>query len=232
MHLALFDENNHLMAVKTKFATDYGGKLMRLINIIKIITTTAIMTAAVGTAHAAKGGNKDKGNPDGGFIDAVFSAASSDPYIPYVESNSADTKGQMVFYGHMNMSQFTGTWDHPDDEDVIECSADGLREYDDDLTEGIIVIYPQESLDYENGAELKFWYRDVLESGKEIQHLLTMQGQFLGNWPPSEASSMTTVSLRSWKFSAENRKAQRQDCSGEFDLPDEVESLKVTITRE
>ena len=203
---------------------------MKPINVIKILATAAIMTAAVGPAHAAQGGNKDKGNPDGGFIDAVYSAVSSDPYIPYVESNSADTKGQIVFYGHMDMSIFTGTWDSGG-----ECSMDDL--YDDDkedgLIEGIIVIFPQDSKN-PGSAELRFWYRNVLESGKEIQHLLTMQGEFddRDNWPPSETDRVNTVLLDYWEFGAENRKAQRQDCSGSSGFAPGVGPWEVIVTRE
>ena len=49
-----------------------------------------------------------------------------------------------------------------------------------------------------------------------VQHLLTMQGYFeeLDNWPPSESNERNRVILNYWEFAAENRKAQRQVCSG------------------
>ena len=190
---------------------------MKLSNIIKITTATAIMATAVGTVHAAKGGNKDKGDPAGGFIDAVFIVDSLAPPIPPIASKSADTKGQIVWYGEMDLSLFEGSFGNG-----TPCS--------NGLLEGTIVMYPQ-STKNPVAAELIFWYRDILESGNSVTHLLTMQGQFdePGNWPPSEADPQTTVTLNYWEFAAENRKAQRQDCSGSSDFP--AGPWTVTVTR-
>ena len=198
---------------------------MKLNNFIKITTATIIMASTIGNTHAGNGRNKDKNeDPTGGFIDAVFIADSLAPVIPPVASNSADSKGQIVFYGEMDLSMFTGTYDNG-----VPCSP-GLEDGASGLSEGIIVIYPQSTRN-PGSAELIFWYRDVLQSGDEIQHLLTMQGRFVqaDNWPPSEAVPQNTVELNYWEFAAENRKAQRQDCSGSSEYP--VGPWSVTVSR-
>lgn len=181
---------------------------MKLNDMIKITTAAMTMALAFNTAHAAKGGNKGGGGSDeengGGASTAVVALDSFSPYIPLVISNSVDRGGQAVFYGQMDLSEFPGKYDNG-----TACS--------NGLLDGIIVIYPQSSKNPQ-AAEMIFWYNDVLESGESITHLLTMTGQFdePGNWPPTAADPETTVTLEYWEFAAENRKAQRQDCSGSY----------------
>jgi hypothetical protein len=181
---------------------------MKAGNIIKITIAAVMLVTAAGSVQAAKGGNKDKSDPEGGYIDAVYMVDSTSPVIPPVASNSADAKGQIVFYGQMDISEFEGTWDSGS-----PCFNPGMRD-------GIIVMYPQSTKNPQK-AELIFWYKRELFSGDTIQHLLTMQGEFdePGNWPPTEADPTTTVTLNYWEFAAENRKAQRQDCAGSSDIP-------------
>ena len=190
---------------------------MKLSRTINTITIAVLLTSAAGSAFAAKGGKKNNdGDDSGGFIDAVFMVDSLAPEIPPVESNSADSKGQVVFYAGkdtvaadgMDLSEFTGgSYDNG-----TPCS-NGWRD-------GTLVIYPQSSRN-PGAAEVIFWYRDELESGDEVTHLLTMQGTFdePGNWPPSAANPVTTITLNYWEFAAENPKGQRQDCSGSSDFP-------------
>ncbi len=191
------------------------------------ITTVVLITASVaGNAIAGKGGNKDKGGDDsGGFIDATFIVDSSAPSIPPVASNSADSKGQLVFYAGDNTVAADGM-----DLSLFEGSYDNGTPCSNGFLDGIIVIYPQSSRN-PGSAELILWYSDDLESGDEVTHLLTMQGTFdePANWPPSEEDPQTTITLNYWEFAAENRKAQRQDCSGSSDFP--AGPWTVTVTR-
>ena len=192
----------------------------------KITTAALIVAMAAGNANAGKGGNKDKdGDDSGGFIDAVFIVDSSAPSIPPVASNSADSKGQIVFYAGDDTVAADGM-----DLSLFEGSYDSGTPCSNGFLDGIIVIYPQSTRN-PGSAELIFWYRDDLESGDEVTHLLTMQGTFDDptNWPPSEAKPQTTITLNYWEFAAENRKAQRQDCSGSSDFP--VDPWTVTVTR-
>jgi len=192
---------------------------MKLSTFVKITSTFIILATAAETAQAAKGGNKNGGgDPSGGYIDAVFIVDSLSPPIPPVDSNSADTKGQVVWYGQMDLGDFEGTWDSGG-----ICQHQGLRD-------GIIVMYPQ-STKNPLSAELIFWFSAQLETGDSVTHLLTMQGQFdePDNWPPSADDPQTTVTLNYWEFAAENRKAQRQDCAGSSDFP--AGPWTVTVTR-
>jgi len=192
---------------------------MKLSNFASITAALFILGMASGSVYAAKGGNKNSGgDPSGGYIDAVFIVDSLDPPIPPVASNSADTKGQVVWYGQMDLSQFEGTWDSGG-----VCFHEGLRD-------GIIVIYPQSSKSPLN-AELIFWFNAPLESDDSVTYLLTMQGQFdePDNWPPSVDDPQTTITLNYWEFAAENRKAQQQDCAGSSDFP--AGPWTVTVTR-
>jgi hypothetical protein len=181
---------------------------MKLSHSIKITTAAIAMALAFNTAHAAKGGNKgnDSGEEDntGGVSTASVALESTSPYIPLILSNSVDRAGKAVFYGQMDLSEFPGSYDNG-----TACS--------NGLLDGIIVIYPQSSKNPQ-AAEMIFWYPDTLESGEQITHLLTMTGKFdePGNWPPTAADPETTVTLEYWEFAAENRKAQRQDCSGSY----------------
>ncbi|NIP70631.1 MAG: hypothetical protein GTO04_16055 [Planctomycetales bacterium] len=90
------------------------------------------------------------------------------------------------------------------------------------------MIYPQSSTN-PLAAEMIFWYEDVLQSGDAVTHLLTMTGHFdePDNWPPAID---TTVTLEYWEFAAENRKAQRQDCSGSYEF-DGAGPWTVTVSR-
>jgi hypothetical protein len=184
------------------------------------ITAVAILMAlAINPAHGGNNGNNGNGGGGGGGGDdggvgnsnALVSLDSASPYIPKVESESFDNKGQVVFYGYMDLREFPGSYNNGD-----TC----LRE--EVLTEGIIVIHP-DSKSSPEAAELIFWYRDVLDSGEPTQHLLTMAGIFdeRDNWPPTADDPSTTVTLEYWKFAAENRKAQRQDCAGSYDYTGE-----------
>ena len=200
---------------------------MKLSKIINTTTVILLLASTASSAFAAKGGKKNNdGDDSGGFIDAVFMVDSLAPQIPPVASNSTDSKGQMVFYAG----------DDTDAEDGMDLSEFTGGSYDNGTScinywrDGILVIYPQSSRN-PGAAELIFWYRDELESGDQVTHLLTMQGTFdePGNWPPSEADPETTITLNYWEFAAENRKAQRQDCSGSSDFP--AGPWTVTVTR-
>ena len=184
---------------------------MKLINTIKIMTAVIIMAIASNPAQAAKGGNgKDKGGGGGGDdggvgnSNALVSLNNVNPDIPYVESESFNNNGQVVFYGQMDLSLFPGSYNNGD-----AC--------DKDLTDGIIVIQPRSNTNPQ-AAELIFWYNDTLDSDETATHLLTMTGTFdnLDNWPPTAEDIYSSVTLEYWEFAAENRKAQRKDCSGKY----------------
>lgn len=197
---------------------------MKLSTIIQTLSVTIILGLAAGAAqahhkagHGAGGGGGDDGaGPD----DSVFTVESVEPYIPLVESHSADPHGQIVFYGQLDLSLFDGTW-----QSGGACFHEGLKD-------GIIVIYPQ-SKQNPLAAELIFWFPAALESGDIVTHLLTMQGVFdePDNWPPAADDPATTVTLNYWEFAAENRKAQRQDCAGESDFPAGPWSVTVTLVQ-
>ncbi len=189
----------------------------------KIITTAASILALAATSTifamppGGNGGGKDKEDPDGGYIDAVFTVESVSPPIPYVTSSSADSKGQIVYYGAMDVSQFPGFWDSGE-----PCEHLGLRQ-------GTVVIYPESSRN-PGKAELLFWFKAEVASGDTVQHLLTMRGTFdePANWPPSVDDPYTSITLNEWEFSAENKKAQRQDCAGRSDFPAGPWTVNVT----
>jgi hypothetical protein len=207
MHIAQLIEKNHILAAPANFVHFFGDQAMNAQNSIKIISAAIIIALATGNAFAAKGGNKggnDGGSDDdgGGGSTTTFALESISPYIPLVTGGIQ--RGQGVFYGQMDLSEFPGTYDN-----LTSCS--------NGLLDGIIVIYPQSSKNPQ-AAEMIFWYDDALQSGDAITHLLTMTGKFdePGNWPPTAANPETTVTLEYWEFAAENRKAQRQDCSGSY----------------
>jgi hypothetical protein len=197
--------------------------------LLKITTATLILGMAANPAYAAKGGKGKGGGGDGdddggpGIQNASVSLESISPYIPSVVSQSFDNKGQVVFYGAMDLSEFPGTYDNGDDDEGNDLNCTKLAT--DGPTEGIIVIYPQSSKNPQ-AAEMIFWYSDVLENGESAQHLLTMTGQFVSdaqgnlNWPPT-AAEPTDIELEYWEFAAENRKAQRQDCEGSYNYTGE-----------
>lgn len=192
---------------------------MKLNNAIKITTAALLITLATCPAYGGNGNGKgngggdDGGNDPGGISNARVYLEQDNPGIPYVESESFDNKGQVVFYGHMNLKGFNGQYNN----------GDPCIRYDEP-TEGIIVIHPLSNNNPE-AAELIFWYRDILDSGDTIQHLLTMTGTFedSNDWPPA---GETTVRLETWEFSAENKKAQRQDCAG-----DGIDDYEIVVTR-
>jgi hypothetical protein len=183
---------------------------MKLINTIQIMTAAIIMAIATNPAQAAKGGNgKDKGGggDDGGVgnSNALVYLNNVSPEIPYVESESFNNNGQVVFYGQMDLSEFPGSYNNGD-----ACPKG--------MTEGIIVIQPR-SNNNPQAAELIFWYNDTLDSDETATHLLTMTGPFEepANWPPTAEDIDSSVTLEYWEFAAENRKAQRKDCAGKYD---------------
>ena len=66
-------------------------------------------------------------------------------------------------------------------------------------------------------AQLLYWFQSRLESGGDpVTHKFVMEGIFdeQDNWPP-EVGSTTSLSFYSWEVIAENKWAQRQDCSGD-----------------
>ena len=87
---------------------------MKLNQTLKITTTLILMALVASTAHAAKknppkGGGGDGG---GGTQNALVSLESVSPYIPYIESQSFDNKGQVVLYGEMDLLYFEGRYNN------------------------------------------------------------------------------------------------------------------------
>jgi hypothetical protein len=191
-------------------------KTRNIITAAAIMITLATTSSTFALPAGGNGGGNGGGN-DKGPVDATFTAESVSPPIPYVTSNSADAKGQIVYYGAMDLSQFLGSWDSG-----AACGHLGLRE-------GIVVIYPESSRN-PGKAELIFWFNAQLASGDSVTHLLTMRGTFdePANWPPSVDDPYTSITLNEWEYAAENKKAQRQDCSGVSDFPAGPWTVNVT----
>lgn len=185
---------------------------MKLNQTIKIMTAVILMAIITSTAHAAKKPPKGGGSDGGGAgnQNALVSLESSSPHIPYVESQSFDNKGQVVFYGHMNLSEFEVSYDNGE-----LCAYDQTAE---DLTNGIFVIHPISSTN-PGAVEMTFRFSGFLDNDEQAAHILSMTGSFdePPNWPPTVDDPETTLTFEYWEMAAENRKAQRKDCSGSRD---------------
>jgi hypothetical protein len=191
---------------------------MKLSKLATISTLTLILATISNPVLAAPGGNGGGngggnngggGKEDEGPAGIVLVVESTDPLIlssipgpNEIQSHNVSSQGQAVFYDvFMDMSQFEG-------------NLDSGPICDHDIRDGILVIEPKSK----SGpvAQLLFWFNSELESLDGVTHLFRMEGIFvdLQNWPPAPGTS-TLVEFDSWMFSAENRKAQRQDCAGE-----------------
>jgi hypothetical protein len=184
---------------------------MKLNQTLKITTAVILMALVTSTAHAAKknppkGGGGDGG---GGTQNALVSLESDSPYIPYVESQSFDNKGQVVLYGKMDLLDFEGSYNSG-----ISCIYELTY---DDLTDGIFVIYPISSTN-PAAVEMTFRYNGFLDNDEQAAHILTMTGSFdePDNWPPTVDDPETTLTFNYWGLAAENRKAQRKDCERSY----------------
>ena len=175
---------------------------MKLNQTLKITTAVILMALVTSTAHAAKknppkGGGGDGG---GGTQNALVSLESVSPYIPYVESQSFDNKGQVVLYGKMDLLDFEGSYNNGD-----TCPYN--------VMDGIFVIHPISSTN-PAAVEMTFRYNGFLDNDEQAAHILTMTGSFdePDNWPPTVDDPETTLTFNYWGLAAENRKAQRKDC--------------------
>jgi hypothetical protein len=116
MHIVYFIEKNDIWAVTANFDQSTGDFPMKFRFTTVSMIAAAFLLSLNAPAMAAKGGNKG-GKDEGGAgnQNAVVALQSTSPYIPYVESQSFDNKGQVVFYGQMDMSGFAGRYDERGD---------------------------------------------------------------------------------------------------------------------
>jgi hypothetical protein len=144
---------------------------------------------------------KNSGKP----VDPVFTADSTDPYIPPIDSHDLGHDWAIVFRNaDMDLTQFTGSWDSGG-----SCNHEAPP--------STIVLKPK-SKKNPLVARLEFWFLSSLESGDIVSHLFYMEGVFdePDNWPPLDTDDPeTTLTFNYWEVKAENKWAQRQDCAGE-----------------
>jgi hypothetical protein len=212
--------------VQSKHTPIDGGITMKLTSKMQITTLTILMAMTATTATAAKGGNGGGGKPDEGPAAPVLTVESSNPAIENADTGATDipshgvsSQGQAVFYHVlMDMTQFAG-------------NLDSGPACDHGFRDGILVIEPKSSKTPAI-AEVTFGFPSELDSLDTVWHVMTMEGQFdqPENWPPAPTTS-TTVTLDYWEFSAENRKAQRQDCAGESEYLS-GDTWTFTVTRQ
>lgn len=207
-------------------------KLSKLATISTLTLILATISSPVLAAPGGNGGGNGGGNNGGGGKEdegpagIVLTVESTYPLIyssipgsNEIQSHGVSSQGQAVFYDvFMDLSQFEGNFDRYPDDSCNHGTPDG-----------ILVIQPKSN----SGpmAQLTFWFNSELESFDGVTHLFQMEGTFddLGNWPPAPGTS-TQVIFDSWMFSAENRKAQRQDCAGESPYPSGSEWI-FTVTQ-
>ena len=187
-----------------------------------LLLSSSLAWAHCGGNHTGNHPHCNGGGSSGGDPDPVFTAESLDPDIPPIDSWSLDP-GDVIVYRQatVDLSQFDGTW-----ESGGACNH-GIRT-------GTLSTRPKSSQDPDI-AVLRFGFRSELESGKEAHHIFVMEGVFdePTNYPPSEADPETSFTLESWEVSAEQKKAQREDCAGGSpSIPDPAGPWSVTITRQ
>jgi hypothetical protein len=181
-----------------------------------LIIAFAIFGAPNALAKKGGGGN---GGVGGGEPDPDFTAESLDPLIPAIDSYSLDSGEQIVFRNaQMDLSQFVGS-------DSNGACNHGFKD-------GTLVLKPK-STNNPAVATLVFWFKSDLESGSSVMHRFAMEGEFdqAGDWVPSTTNPVANLTFNDWEVAAENRKAQKQDCAGNFqNYPDG--SWTVTVTRQ
>ncbi len=188
---------------------------MNIWNTMRTTTLIILLAMMASPVQAGKGDNNRGGKVDEGPADPVFTVESTDPKIESailgateVTSHSMNSQGQVVFYNVlMDMAQFAGSWD-----------IGGACDHD--WRDGILVLAPK-SKQGPLVAEALFWFNSELESMDGATHLMTLEGVFdePDNWPPLGSDEETTITFNYWEFKAENKKARRQDCSGESGYP-------------
>ncbi len=198
------------------------------INLPKIfgsMSLALIFLTQASHAWAHCGGNHGPGHPhcngggtSGGDQDPVFTVESLNPYIPAVDSYSFNPGDVITYRGAtVDLTQFVGTRENGD-----SCNH-GVRT-------GTLSTRPKSSQDPDI-AVVRFGFRSELDSGLQAHHVFIMEGVFDDNNYPPAPNTSTSFTLEYWEYSAEQRKAQKEDCAGDSpSIPDPAGPWSVTIT--
>lgn len=194
-----------------------------LIGLCSLFTSSFIFAHCAGN-HTDNHPHCNGGGSSGGDQDPIFSAVGvdlgTDPptvLFPEVDSHSLDP-GDVIVYRNVTMDLTVF-------DNLADCSH-GVRT-------GTLSTKPKSSED-PHIAVVRFGFTSLLESGKEAHHILLMEGFFEDqyNWPPSVGNSANLRDFIYWNLAAEQKRARREDCSGNSVEDGLGDPWEVTVTRQ